>query len=687
MAQPYAPLVQQMLLDFQQQRLEAAERIATSILRINPKDLVALQVQGLSMAMQGRIVEAVTPLSKAAQQDSKNPELLTNLAKAQHGANLFSQALETFEKLKRLSPNNPQILTDLATTYAKLKRYELADANYKKALELDPNYFLAWSNLGNLQSDLRLTDEAIASYEKALKLSPNYAEAWTNRGNAFFDLGDYEEALISHEKALSINPHYGEAWVNHGNVLQELKRLEEAFVSYQKAFNLKPLHPYLYGKLLAAKFAACIWDNEEPTVDRLLELVRNGVSVSIPFVLLQTPASLEIQKRGAELFIADRVPVFNQKSLSIKPKKANEKVRIGYFSSDFKNHPVGILMEGILKFHDRSKFEVVGFFLNKRTADEVEIRISELFDCTYDLFELSDQAAQDLILGQNIDIAIDLNGHTAGARLPLFARRVAPLQVGFLGYAGTTGANFFDYLIADEVVIPFGEQAHYTEKIAYLPHSFFPVDTTISPAKLGSLPDRVSQGLPELGFVFSCFNNSYKITSHIFTIWMDLLKQVPLSVLWLSHSSARAADNLRAEAKSRGVDPNRLIFANRVPGRVEHLSRLRLADLFLDTPNYNAHATAADALWVDVPVLTQIGQTYAGRVAASQIMALGFPEMVAHSENEYIAKALDYAMNPYKLNALRDSMKEKRGHNPLFDTATYVKNLESLYKNLLTPNL
>ena len=683
MAQPYAPLVQQMLLDFQNQRLDAAERIATSILRINPKDLVALQVQGLSMAMQGRVIEAVSPLSKAAQQDSKNPELLNNLAKAQHGANLFTQALETFEKLRRLSPNNPQVLTDLATTYAKLKRYDQAEEVYQRALELQPGNFLAWSNRGNLLSELRLTEEAISNYEKALQLNPNFPEAWTNRGNALFDLGRYSDALVSHERALALNPQYGEAWANHGNALLELKRGDEALESYRKAFSLKPSHPYLYGQLLASKHGACIWDTEEPSAEHLLELIQSGEPASIPFVLLQTEASADLQKLGAQIFIADKVPDFNAKILEFKNRLPGDKIRLGYFSSDFKDHPVGILMEGILKLHDRSSFELVGFFLNKRSGDDIEIRIAELFDQTYYLFELNDLVAQDLIVGENIDIAIDLNGHTAGARLSLFARRIAPIQVGFLGYAGTSGADFFDYLIADAVVIPPDEQKRYTETIAYLPNSFFPVDTSISPAQLGLLPDRIGQGLPEHGFIFSCFNNSYKITPRIFTIWMDLLKQVPSSVLWLSKSSASAVANLRAEAISRGVDPDRLIFANRVPGRLEHLSRLRLADLFLDTPNYNAHATAADALWVGVPVLTQIGRTYAGRVAASQLMALGFPELVTHSESEYIAKALDFAKNPQKLKELRDRLKGRRDGNPLFDTASYVNHLESLYIKLL----
>ncbi len=683
MAQPYAPLVQQMLLDFQNQRLEPAERMAQSILRINPKDLVALQVQGLALAMGGRIAEAVAPLSKAAQLDPKNPELLTNLAKAQHGASFFAEAIQTFEKLKRLIPNNPQILTDMGTAYAKLKQYDKASNCYDRALELQPDYFLAWSNRGNLLSDLSYAAEALESYEKALQLNPNYPEAWTNCGNAFFDLGRFEDARLAHERALAIDPNYGEAWSNHGNALLELKRGEEAYESYQKAFSLKPSHPYLMGQFLASKLTSCIWDEAEPSVSQMLDLVAGSHAASIPFPLLQTPASLEIQKRCAQIFVADRFPSMNAKAISLPQKSPGEKIRIGYFSSDFKDHPVGILMENLIRLHDHDRFEVYGFFLNQKSGDAVEGRLIDSFDKTFNLFGSNDPAAKDLVVEQKIDIAIDLNGHTAGARTGLFAKKIAPIQVNYLGYAGTSGADFYDCLIADAVAIPPEHHLYYTEKIAYLPHSFFPVDTSIAPEQFGDLPTRSSQDLPDTGFIFACFNNSYKISPEIFTVWMELLQQVPGSVLWLSKASNKAMENLQKEAQVRGVDRSRLVFATRVPARVDHLSRLRLADLFLDTPNYNAHATAADALWAGVPVLTILGYTFAGRVAASQVSALGLPELIVHSTEEYKAKALELAQHPECLKGVKNRLEKNRYQTPLFNTKQYVKDLEGLYESLL----
>ena len=683
MAQPYAPLLQQMMLEFQSQRLESAERIARSILRINSKDIVALQVQGLCMAMQGRVAESVEPFTRASALDPKNPELLTNLAKAQYGANLFSESVKTYEKLNRLIPNNAQILTDMGTSYAKLKDYDKAFLLYDKAIELQPQYYLVWSNRGNLLADLSFSLEAIDNYQKSLELNSNYPEAWTNYGNALFDLGRFEEARLAHEKALTLNPNYAEAWSNHGNALLELKSGENAYESYRNAYALKPLHPYLIGQLLSAKLTSCIWDDVDPTVSQMLSLLADNNAVTIPFALLQTPASLGLQKRCARIFVADRYPGIDSQQIEKRNRAPDDKIRIGYFSSDFKNHPVGILMQNLIHLHDRSKFEVLGFFLNPKSDDEVERALISSFDSTFKLFGLNDTSAKNLILEQELDIAIDLNGHTAGARTGLFSKKIAPLQVNYLGYAGTSGSDFYDYLIADEVSIPESHQDFFTEKIARLPHSFFPVDTSISIAALGDLPTRESQGLPAAGFIFSCFNNSYKINPDIFDLWMRLLKQVPDSVLWLSKTSEKAMKNLQNEAIARGVDARRLVFATRVPARKDHLSRLRLADLFLDTPNYNAHATAADALWAGVPVLTQLGQTFAGRIAASQVSSLGMPELIVNTPEEYYAKALELATQPQLIKDLRMKHEANRLTAPLFNTKEYVRDLEKLYTDFL----
>lgn len=681
MSQSYGHLIQQMLLEFQQQRLESAERVANTVLRLNSKDLVALQILGLCMAMQGRFREAVVPLSKAAQIDPRDAELLSNLARTQHGAELYREVLETYTKLLRLVPDSAQIQTDRGTAFAKLRRYEEAERAYKKAIVLEPDYFLAWSNQGNLLNELGLTKLAIESYETALQLNPSYAESWTNLGNALFNLCRYPDAAICHEKALHLNPDYGEAWSNYGNTLLEMKEGERAYDSYAKAFQIKPDIPFLYGQLLSAKLGGCLWDQEEPNTNSILARIDATQKVCLPFVLLSTPASLAQQFSCAKVFIADRCPAHIDLISPQWPAVKKQKIRIGYFSSDFKNHPVGILMENILKLHDRTSFEIYGYFLNTKTHDSLEQSLNRLFDSAHNLFGMTDKDAHALILQHQLDIAIDLNGHTAGARTALFSLRLAPIQVNYLGYAGTSGATFFDYLIADRIAVTQADQPFFSEKIAYLPNSFFPVDTSIT--DFGVLPTRYDQGLPNSGFIFACFNNAYKIQPEIFSCWLNLLKSIEGSVLWLTTPSNKAIENLQAVCGDFGVDSSRVIFAKKEIERRDHLSRLRLADLFLDTPHYNAHATCADALWAGVPVLTQIGTTFAGRVAASQLHALGMADLVVDTSAAYTAKAIEFALNGELVQSVKNRMIQNSRTMPLFDSKLYVNNLENTYREIV----
>lgn len=683
MAQPYAPLVQHMLLEFQRQNLESAIRIAHSILGINSKDIVALQVLGLSFAMQGELLKAVTPLSKAAAQDPKNSELLSNLAKAQFGSELFNEAIKTFEKLNRLIPNNAQLLTDKGSAHGKLRQYDLSAACYDRALELEPGYFLAWSNYGNLWSEQGYPNKALKCYETALEHNPNYPETWTNYGNALYDLGRYEEALLKHEKALTLNPHYGEAWLNRGNTLLELKHSDGALECYEKAYEIIPQHPFLLGLLYNLYRNIFDWSKSEPLVSLGLEAASKSKGVFPPFIFLQTSASVALQKLVGEVYIQNRIFNNNQSPFPILKANSNRKIRIGYFSSDFKEHPVGISMENVILLHDRNQFEVYGYFVNKKTDDALEGRFTQAFDKSINLFGILDQDAHEMILEHDLDIAIDLNGHTDGARTALFSRKVAPIQVSYLGYAGTMGADFYQHLIADRIVIPSEYQKDFSEKIEYMPNSFFPADSLVSLESLGPMPSRSSQGLPEKGFIFSSFNNAYKISPQIFEYWMRLLKEVPDSVLWLARPSDIAIENLMHHVIRSGISPDRLVFAPRVPDRAAHLSRLRLADLFLDTFRFNAHSTAADTLWAGVPVLTMLGDTFASRVAASQLTALGLPELITQSEDEYFAKALELASKPHLLKSIRGKLESNRLTTPLFDTKQYVKDLEALYLSIL----
>lgn len=680
MPKPYAPLLQQLLIEFKNQRLGSAEQIARTILKINSKDLVALQILGLSLAMQDRVLEAIEPFKKAAKEDPKNSELLTNLAKAQHTAGLFREATVTYEQLIKLIGPKPEILTDLGTSYAKLKDYQSASVLFDQAISIDSNYFLVWSNRGNLLAEQNQIHEAITSYEKSIQLNPNYAESWTNLGNALFDLGLYEKSLECHDQALRLNPRYAEALSNKGNAHLEKKEITDAYACYLKAFKEKPSVPYLFGQLYAAKMSLIDWSNLDQFEEDLSQAILNRSFATLPFNALSYP-NIQLQATAAQIIVVDRYPTLYQNTVKKIDSTKSSKCRIAYFSSDFGDHPVGILMEQILKLHDRNEFEIVGVYLKPFTQTPLAGRLQSLFDEVIFVDALSLRDAEELLLSKQIDIAVDLNSHTSGGKMQLFANRIAPIQVNYLGYAGTSGANYFDYLVCDQTIIPIQDANFYTEKLAYLPNSFFPADSLVK--DLGPIPSRSSQGLPDNSFVYSCFNNAYKLSPTILDVWARLLNKNSNSVLWLSSLNSIAKENLLAEFLKRGVETSRIIFASKVPERRDHLSRLRCADLFLDTPNYNAHATSADSLWAGVPVLTVLGNTFAGRVAASQLKALGMNELIVDSLDEYESLADGLTKSPNVLQELRERLVIAREQASLFNTSQYVEDLELLFKKML----
>jgi len=392
---------------------------------------------------------------------------------------------------------------------------------------------------------------------------------------------------------------------------------------------------------------------------------------------------LALQRQAAEIWMRDKCPE-NPGLGALPVRMPGSKIRIGYFSADFHNHATMFLMAQVFERHDRSRFELVAFSFGPDTQDAMRARAVAAFDQFLDVRTRSDEAVAALSRELGIDIAVDLKGYTEHERTGIFALRAAPIQVNYLGYPGTMGAPFIDYLIADPVLIPAEARVQYTEKIAYLPHSYQPNDTH------RIIADRVftreELGLPEKGFVFCCFNSSYKITPQVFDVWVRILQQVPGSVLWLFKEHAATELNLRREAVQRGLDPARLVFAPRME-LPEHLARHRQADLFLDTLPYNAHTTASDALWTGLPVLTCMGQSMASRVAASLLHALELPELVTQTEQDYEALAVSLAQTPDKLRTLCTKLQENRLTSPLFDTDMFTRDIERLYTRMHTRHL
>jgi predicted O-linked N-acetylglucosamine transferase (SPINDLY family) len=385
--------------------------------------------------------------------------------------------------------------------------------------------------------------------------------------------------------------------------------------------------------------------------------------------------SPERLRNAAEIWVRARHPsIHSLPEIARRPRR--DKIRVGYFSSDFRDHALSHLMAEMFERHDRSRFEVTAFSFAPPSQTEIQQRLRAAFDRFVDVWDLLDKDVTALARNAEIDIAVDLNGFTTGSRTDIFAMRAAPIQVSYMGYAGTMGADYIDYLIADETVIPVPHQRHYTEKIGYMPDTYFVRDTRQHPPS--SVSSRSEAGLPEQGFVFCCFNNNQKIRPDIFDEWMRILKRVPNSVLWLLEDNEIAADNLRKESESRGVDSKRLVFAKRtaVPA---HLARHRLADLFLDTLPFNGHTTASDALWMGLPVLTRIGETFAGRVAASLLFAAGLPELITQTPEAYETLAVEIATNPAKLGAIKRKLADNRLATAVFDVSLFTRHMEAAY--------
>ena len=590
----------------------------------------------------------------------------------------FDAAIANYDKAIALKPNYAEAYSNRGVALKELKQFDAAIACYDKAIALKPNYAEAYSNRGAALQELKQFETAIANYDKAIALKPNYADAYSNRGTAFQELKQLYAAIASYDKALSLKPDFAEAYFNRGNVLRGLKEFYAAIASYDKAFSLKPDHDYLLGMRQHARMFISDWQDFESSVLKLNLKIQGNVKATSCLTALALLMSLPEHRKAAEIWSTDRYPC--NPSLGSIPKRSKQaKIKIGYYSADFHNHATAYLIAQLFELHDKDKFEIIAFSFGPDEKDGMRNRIAQALDRFIDVTTLSDKAIAQLSREIGIDIAVDLKGLTQDCRLGIFSFKAALIQVSYLGYPGTLGTEYMDYLIADRVLIPPESQQYYSEKIVYLPGSYQVNDRkrVISQTKF----NRQEMGLPEEGFVFCCFNNNYKITPPVFDVWVRILNAVEKSVLWLFEDNSTAATNLRKEAQRRGLDPARLVFAKRMD-LPEHLARHSLADLFLDTLPYNAHTTASDALWAGLPVLTRMGESFASRVAGSLLHAIGLPELVTESEEDYEALAVELGTNPVKLKAIKAKLEKNRLTTPLFDTPLFAKHIEAAYTKM-----
>jgi protein O-GlcNAc transferase len=630
----------------------------------------------MTLYSSGKINEAIAAI-KALNENFPNVPLLFNILGACYQTlKQFDVSIKMFETAVSLKPDYAEVHFNLGVVLKVSGRPNLAVESYKKAIELLPNYFGAHNNLGNALKQIGRLEEAVISYKNAIAIKPDYAEAYNNLGITFMSLRRLEEAVNSYEKAISINSEYYEAHNNLAMAFKKLKRLDKVLINYERANELKPDINYIFGHILHTKMSLCIWNDLTTNLENLTKKINKGQKVVAAFSMLGLIDDLQLQRKAAEIYTNDKFPISDSlPKIGRYPK--HKKIRIGYFSADFHNHATMHLMAELFEYHDKSSFELIAFSFGPDQQDAWRKRVLLSFDDFIDVSLLSNEDVALLSREMEIDIAIDLKGYTQDCRPGIFAKTAAPIQVSYLGYPGTMAVDYMDYLIADQTLIPEESQQHYSEKIIYMPDSY---QVNVSQRSVSEISiSRLDLGLPEKGFVFCSFNNAYKITPSTFALWMRILKIVNDSVLWLLVSNDETAKNLTKEAEKSGINKNRLVFAKYVPVE-EHLNRIKHADLFVDNLPYNAHTTSSDALRMGLPVLTCVGKSFASRVAASLLNAVGLPELITTTQQDYEALAVELATNPKKLKAIKDKLNQNLPSAPLYDTPLFTRHLESAYK-------
>ncbi|MGM4915727.1 O-linked N-acetylglucosamine transferase family protein [Tardiphaga sp. 813_E8_N1_3] len=643
MASP-AELFQSAFAAFQQGRLQEAERGFSKFLRKDPKHFPALNILAIVLVALKRHAEAEPHLKAALRINATSDATFYNYGLVLKALNRPDEALQRFTEALALNPGNAETL----------------------------------NNRGTVLNDLRDYPAALADFDRALALNPRYAAAFSNKSKSLAELKRYDEALAACESALALQSDLVEAWFGRGFIFGQMRMPARAVEAYGRARQLNPDMPLLKGNLLHQKMLVCDWRDVNALIAEIDADLIAGKLAAEPFGWQGVATSERSLQRCAELTNASRFPM-QAPSLRAFPTGPNAKIRIGYLSGEFRQQATSLLLVGVLEQHDKSAFEIFAIDNGYDDGSDIRRRIAGAVDGIVDISTLSDPQAVDAIRTQRIDILVNLNGYFGEQRTGVFARRAAPVQVNYLGFPGTLGAGFMDYILADQHVLPPEHRQFYSEKVAWLPNCYQANDDRREISTRAFT--RAEVGLPAQGFVFCCFNNAYKITPDVFDSWMRVLSAVDGSVLWLLEDSAAAVANLRREVELRGIDPARLVFAARM-SPAEHLARHRCAGLFLDTLPYNAHTTASDALWAGLPLLTCRGETFAGRVAASLLQNLGVPELIAAKRDDYDRMAIALAENPERLSSIREKLSANRLKMPAFDTRRLARDIETAFRKM-----
>ena len=582
-------------------------------------------------------------------------------------------ATQLFREILAASPDNPHALYSLGLIELNAGHLDQALALCSHGVKANPQFVQLYYLQGAVWQAVGNQEEALRSYDGALAVDPNSQEVLLNSGALLRAMFRHKEALERFNRILAINPNHVGALGNCGIMLTEFKQSEPAIAMFEKLITIKPDFDYGLGLLFYERMHICDWGGLDTLGQQIVQGVREGKKVckSLAFMCLSDEA--RDHQKAAQTFAAQQNPL-QADVLWRGERYEHKRIRIAYVSPDLREHPVGHLMAGVFERHDKSRFETIAISIGIDDQSRLRARMIKAFDHFIDARAMSAQQIARQMREMEVDIAIDLGGYTSDTRTAIFSYRPAPVQVNYLGYPGTMGTSYFDYILADRHIIPLQQRQFYNEKVAYLPDTYLPTDNSVQISE--RTPTRAECGLPDTGVVFCSFSHDYKISPPVFDVWMRLLLQVPGSVLWLMSRGELAQGNLRKEAQARGVEPSRLIFAGRVPLVEDHLARYRQADVFLDTHPYNAHTTAADALMAGLPVVTYMGNSFPSRVAGSLLHAIGLPELIAHTMLDYENIALQLATEPSALLDTKTRLLANQKTHALFQTDRFCRNLE-----------
>ena len=680
------------------------------------KDIKKLIEQGFELHRQGKVHRALEFYLKAISNNSKNPNLFfligtaylqikdfensviylnkcivldpknigaqNNLGGAYQNLKKYSKSIEVFKKLLTINPKFTEAYNNIGNCYFQLNKHQDAIENFKKSIEIDPKNFVAYSNIANVYRELKLFEKSILNYKKSIELNNKYFLAFNNLANVYKDISKFDEAIINYRKAIKINDKYVSAYENLGNVFHETAKFNEAANNYKKAYDINQDHHYVLGRLIHNKMYICEWAEVESYRKILISKLKDNKKVSTPFELLSIIDDPEIHLLASKMYFDEKY-LTNNFEISKMKKNKSDKIKIGYFSPDFRNHPVLHLIKDVFKHHDKSKFEVYAFSFEKHKNDEFTAEIKDFFNKFIEIKDLSDKEVYELTREIDIDIAIDLCGYTAFNRVKLFSNRVAPIQINYLGYPGSIGTNFMDYIIADQIVIPKDEIKNYSEKVVYLPNCYQP-NSNYEKLKIKDLRKK-DFSLPEDKVIFCNFGSNFKINAKTFDSWMNILEKVPNGILWLLKSNDESVENLKSEAQKRNIKKERIIFASKISQK-EHLERLTLADIYLDTFPYSSHTTASDAIRMGIPIITLIGRSFPSRVCASILEQVNLSKLVAKTNEEFEEKATYFGNNRNKLLELKEELVNSCQTSSLFKIENFTKQLETIYINLVKKN-